>query len=144
MKYIERVTKEEALDALKKAYDILTVDEFWDVRGLTIEDGDRCWATKDKSCYYIYQVQKENFVYFALEKKIQNIKGLYETMMDLVYYGIPYVHFNGRKNRYNIIKKSFLFVFDDNNYEKDDEWDHLVVYAAHPLNIIRLADRIGE
>ena len=147
MKYIERVNREETYAALKKAYGILPVDEFWDVRGLLIEDNDFCWATKDKSCYYIYQANKQNYVYFALEKKVQNIRGLYETILDLVCCGLPYVHFNGRKGRYDIIRKSFISVLDeytDNNYSKDPEWDHLVVYAAHPENITRLLKRIGR
>ena len=142
MKYIERTTKEVIYEGLRKAYDILTVDEFWDIRGLEIFDEDKCWVTKDKSCYYVYQVEEENFAYFALENKVQNIKGLYEVMLDLVYSGIPYVHFNGRKGRYDIIKNNFLCVFDDEKYKKTDGWDFLVVYAAHPENILRLIRRI--
>ena len=144
MIYIDKINKEEVEEALKTAYEILPVEEFWDVRGLVIGDKDFCWATKDKSCYYIYQTEQENFVYFALEKKIQNIKGLYETMLDLVYSGIPYVHFNGKKGRYDIIKKGFLHVMDDDKYDKRDDWDFLVVYAAHPENIVRLINKINK
>lgn len=144
MKYIERITKEEFYEALKKAYNTLSVEEFWEVRGLFLTDNDICWATKDKSCYYVYQTKEENFAYFALEKKVQNIKGLYETMLDLVYSGIPYVYFNGRKNRYDIIKKGFLYVFEDKRFEQRDDWDYLVVYAAHPENVTRLITKINR
>ena len=144
MKYIERITKDEFNEALKAAYEILPVEEFWDVRGIVVEDWDICWATKDKSCYYLYQTKEENFAYFALEKKVQNIKGLYETMLDLVYSGIPYVHFNGKKGRYDIIKKGFYQVFDDDKYDKRDDWDYLVVYAAYPENVLKLINKINR
>jgi hypothetical protein len=142
MKYIEQTTKEVIYEGLRKAYDILTVDEFWDIRGLDISDEDKCWVTKDKSCYYVYQIEEENFVYFALENKVQNIKGLYEVLLNLVYQGIPYIHFNGRKGRYDIIKNNFVCVFEDEKYSKNDGWDHLIGYAAHPENILRLVKRI--
>lgn len=144
MKYLKRITTKEVDDALKKAYGKLTVEEFWDVRGLIAKDGDFCYATKDDSCFYVYQKDVDNFVYFALEHKVQNIKGLYEVLLDLVYNGIPYIHFNGRKGRYDIIKKSFLHVFEDNRAEKRDDWDFLVIYAAFPENIIRFVERINR
>ena len=144
MIYIERITPEEFIESFKKSYGILSVDDFWDLRGLIIGEKDICWATKDRSCYYIYQTEEKNFAYFALENKVQNIRGLYETMLDLVYSGIPYVYFNGKKGRYDIIKKGFLNVFDDDRFKKNDNWDYLVVYAAHPENVIRLINKINR
>lgn len=144
MIYIERINADEFLNALKSAYGILSIEEFWDVRGLIVGDKDICWATKDRSCYYIYQIEEDNFAYFALEHKIQNIRGMYEAILDLVYSGIPYVYFNGKKGRYNIMKKSFVNVFDDVRFNKRDDWDYLVVYAAHPENVIRLINKVNR
>lgn len=144
MIYIDRISKEEAEEALKTAYEILPVDEFWEVRGLVIDNKDICWATKDKSCYYVYQTELENFVYFALEKKIQNIRGLYEVVLDLVYSGFPYIHFNGTKGRYDILKKAFPHIYEDNRFEKQDDKDFLVMYAAHPENVVRLINKVNR
>jgi hypothetical protein len=65
-------------------------------------------------------------------------------MLDLVYSGIPYVHFNGKKGRYDIIKKGFYQVFDDDKYDKRDDWDFLVVYAAYPENVLKLINKINR
>jgi len=142
--YIDRITPLELEEGLKKAYGILTVDEFWDVRGIIATDNDYCYATKDRSCFYIYQTKEDNFAYFAIENKVQNIRGMYESIYDLVYNGFPYIHFNGRKGRYDIIKKAFHHVMWDKRFKETDNWDYLVCYIAFPENILRLINRINR
>ena len=144
MIYVERISSDEFNEALKQAYGKLSLEEFWEVRGAIANKEDLCYATKDKSCYYLYQTTVNNLVYFALDKKIQNIKGLYESLYDIVCNGHPYIYFNGLKGRYNIIKKAFLFVFQDDRFEPEENRDYLVIYMAHPENIKRLINKINR
>jgi hypothetical protein len=145
MKYIKKITYKEWDDALKKAYGKLTQEEFWDLRFAVANDKCICYSTIDDSCFYLYDTVIDNFIYFALEKKVQNIKGLYEVMLELVYNGIPYVHYNGRKGRYNILEKAgFMFIVNDTTKNIDSENDFKVVYAAHPYNIWLLNKKLGN
>lgn len=143
MKYVKKITPEEWNAAFKKSYGILSKEEFWEIRCANANKDCACYATIDDTCFYYYDTINNNFVYFALIKTIKNIKGLYEVILNLVLDGIPYIYFNGVKGRYNIIKKGFLYVFDDERYvQNNEERDYFYVYAAHPANIERLLKRI--
>ena len=143
MQYIKEITPTEWNEAFKKSYGILTQEEFWDLRFANATKDCICYATIDGSCYYYYDTKIQNFVYFALERKIQNIKGLYEIMIDLVCKGIPYVHYNGKKGRYNIIEKAgFKYIFEDEAKGKDPIYEFKIVYAAHPENMELLKKKI--
>lgn len=136
MEYIERITPKEFEEGMKKAYDVLSADEFWEVRGIYPEKDDLCYATKDRSCYYIFQTKILNFAYFATEKKLQNIRGLFESLISIVLEGHPYIYYNGLNDRYNTINKFFYNVFINDKIE-DDTHEYFFVYAAHPENISR-------
>ena len=146
MKYIKKITSDELNEALKKAYDVLPKEEFWEVRGLEATDNDLCYSSIDNSVYFHFRNSDSNFGYFAIQKKVENIRAVYEFLYTLVEEGIGYIKFCSSKGRYNIILKHFIAIFQDKEVtEKQlEKKDHYIWYIGHPENIKRFEKRINR
>lgn len=142
MKYIKRITAQEMRDALQKAYYMLPRDEFWEIKDIKAKTFDYCYATLDNTCFYYLDKFTENFVYFALEKKVENIRGACEALYELVCEGVPCIRINGLPGRYNLLRKKAHLKIEES--DGTDDRDYYVWYIAHPEDVEELKKRINR
>lgn len=144
MKYIKKITPVEINQALRRYFDVADGDDFWEVKGFYALDNDLCWASVDDNCFYCFEVATSMFVYFAMEqKRMSNIRGLFECFYEIVCSGYPFIRINGRKGRYPKILKSFghyQFVEPSVHVRENEE---LIWYAAHPENVEKIKRRFN-
>lgn len=141
MKYIKKITPQDFNKGLEDFYDVATKQEFWEVKGAYAFDHYLCWATLDDSCYFCYDPKTGNFIYFAIEKELSNIRALAETVYEIVCAGYPFIKITGRKGRYPRILKAFGSY---SVYETDVKgFEEIVWYAGHPDNIEKIKRRFN-
>lgn len=141
MKYIKKITPQDFNKGLEDFYDVATKQEFWEVKGAYAFDHYLCWATLDNSCYFCFDPKTHNFIYFATEKKLSNIRALAETFYEIVCAGYPFIKITGRKGRYPRILKA---LGSYSVYETDVKgFEEIVWYAGHPDNIEKIKRRFN-
>lgn len=142
MIHIKKITPGEMNGALRRYFDVANAEDFWEVKGMYAKEGDLCYCTLDDNCYYYFEVDSNNFVYFAMEPgKMENIKGMWECFYDIVCTGYPFIRINGRKGRYPKILKSFgYYQFVETPIEENEE---VVWYIGHPENIEKIKRRFN-
>jgi len=145
MKYIKRIRPIELNAAFKKYMKVADVDDLWEVNGTFASPGDLCFKTIDNNCYYMVQPRfNNNFVYFAFEKnRLINMKGLWESLIEIVKLGNPYIRFSGRHNRYRKIMKGFCAYWETHD-AADPTYEAFMCYVAHPDNIEKIKRRINK
>lgn len=145
MKYIERIRPIELNAAFKHYMAVADVNDLWEVNGTFARPEDYCYKTIDNNCYYILQPRyNNNFVYFAFDKnKLINIKGLWESLVEMVKTGNPYIRFSGYHGRYNKILKGFGYYWETHD-TNDPTYQAYICYVAHPDNIEKLQRRINK
>lgn len=142
MIHIKKITPEEMNGALRRYFDVASAQDFWEVKGMYAKEGDLCYSTLDDNCYYYMKESTNNIVYFAMEPgKMENIKGLWEALYEMVCEGYPFLRFVGRKGRYGKVFKSF-------NYYKKIEPEiitneEIVGFVGHPENIEKIKRRFN-
>ena len=142
MIHIKRITPEEMNGALRRYFDVASAEDFWEVKGMYAKEGDLCYSTLDDNCYYYFEGDNNNFVYFAMEPgKMENIKGMWECFYDIVCTGYPLIRINGRKGRYPKLLKSFgYYKFVETPIKENEE---VVWYIGHPENIDKIRRRFN-
>ena len=145
MKYIKKITADEINEALGKFYEVASYEDFFQVKGFYAQENDLCYASKDGSCFYCFEVQTSVFVYFALEQgKFSNIRGMWEAMYDIICFGFPFIRLCGRTGRYSKLLKAF------SNWQIVDQLfnvkghEDIVWYAGQPENVKKILKRIGD
>lgn len=142
MIHIKKITPEEMNGALRRYFDVASAEDFWEVKGMYAREGDLCYSTLDDNCYYYMKESTNNIVYFALEPgKMENIKGLWEALYEMVCEGYPFLRFVGRKGRYGKIFKSF------SHYKKIEPEiitnEEIVCFVGHPENMEKIKRRFN-
>ena len=145
MKYIKKITADEINEALGKFYEVASYEDFFQVKGFYAQENDLCYASKDGSCFYCFEIQTSVFVYFALEQgKLSNIRGMFEVVYDVICSGFPFIRLCGRKGRYTkLLKVMCSWKVVDQMFDIKDHED-VVWYAGHPENVKKILKRIGD
>lgn len=142
MKYIKKITPQDFNKGLEDFYDVATKQDFWEVKGAYAFEHYLCWATLDNSCYFCFDYKTSNFIYFAIEKKLSNIKALFETFYEIVCAGYPFIGMVGRVGRYPRILKAFGH-YSDPKQSLVEGKEEIVWYAGHPDNIEKIKRRFN-
>ena len=142
MKYIKKITSADMNQALLDAYYILPRNEFWEIKDIRARNFDYCYSTLDGSCFYYLDKITENFVYFALDKKVENIRGACEFLYELVCQGVPCIRINGIPGRYDLLKNIAHMKLEKT--DGTDDRDYYTWYIAHPEDIEKLKKRINR
>lgn len=143
MKYIKEITPKECNDGLKKYFEVATVDDFWEVKGMYAMEGDKCYQSLDGNVYFLCQNGSSNFVYFALEPgKMSNIRATYEVLYELVCNGVPFLRVNGKDGRYRHFLNHFGHYTQVNSAIPDRE--EFIWYIGHPDTVRQIRLRIGR
>lgn len=145
MKYIKKITADEINEALGKFYEVASYEDFFQVKGFYAQENDLCYASKDGSCFYCFEIQTSVFVYFALEQgKFSNIRGMWEAMYDIICFGFPFIRLCGRTGRYSKLLKAFSnWQIVDQLFDVKGHED-IVWYAGQPENVKKILKRIGD
>ena len=145
MKYIEKISASEFNEAFKNYFDVATKEDWWEVNGTFVINEDLCYKSIDNNCYYcLVKRHNNNFIYFAYDKnRLINIKGLWESLVEMVKEGCPYIRFAGRQNRYKKIMKGFVAWWETHD-AADPTYESFMCYVAHPDNIDQLRRRINK
>lgn len=145
MKYIEKITCDEFNEAFFNYFDVATKEDYWEVQGAYARPEDICYKTTDNNCYYCLEKrQNNNFVYFAYEKKrLINIKGLWESLIEMVKEGCPYIRFSGFHGRYEKILKGFGYFWETKD-TANPTYQAYICYVAHPDIIEKLKRRVNK
>lgn len=146
MKYIKKISAQDFLDGMKKLYEVASVEDFFEVKGLYPLDEDQCYATLDNNCYYILRARDTMLGYFALDKgRLSNIKGLWEFIYEMVCQGYSWIRINGKNRRYtklaekNAVKDYILTKPLETNAKDHEEfwW-----FAGHPIVLKEIERRM--
>ena len=142
MMHLKKITPGEMNGALRRYFDVASAEDFWEVKGMYARECDLCYRTLDDNCYYYFEVDNNNFVYFAMEPgKMENIKGMWECFYDIVCTGYPFIRINGRKGRYPKILKNFdYYQFVETPIGENEE---VIWYIGHPENIEKIKRRFN-
>lgn len=108
MKYIKKISREE----LEKSYwDFCRVSDKADVKelmGLHTNDTDICFSDVNDNVFILFQTDRSNFVYFAIDKnRPQNIRAMYETIYELAKDGFYSIRIEGKDGQYEKTLESF-------------------------------------
>ena len=145
MKYIEKISCDEWNKAFFNYFDVATKEDYWEVQGAYARPEDLCYKTTDNNCYYLLEKrQNNNFVYFARDKnRLINIKGLWETLIEMVKEGCPFIRFSGFHGRYGKILKGFGHYWETKD-TADPTYQAYICYVAHPDIIEKLRRRVDK
>ena len=144
MKYIKKITPKELNEAFKEYLGVADKEDLWEVNGTYARPEDLCYASVDDNCYYLLQQKGgNNFIYFAFDKnRLINIKGLWETLYEMVKEGYPFIRFAGRHGRYRKIMKGFGY-YSETHDTNDTTYEAFMVYVAHPENVEKIKRRFN-
>ena len=145
LKYIKKITPDDFNNAFYEYLGVASKEDLWEVNGAYARPSFLCYATVDDNCYYCLETERNNnFVYFAFEKnKLINMKGLWESIYQMVCEGRPYIRFSGYAGRYGKILKGFGHYWETHD-ANNPTYQAYMCYVAHPEIIKKLEKRINK
>lgn len=132
-------------EAFKRFFDAATFEDFFEVKGFYAQPEDLCWASMDDNCYYCFEKRTSVYVYFAIDQgRFSNIRGMWESMYEIICSGFPFIRLCGRQGRYTKLLKAFDCWQTTEQLFNIKGHEDVVWYAGHPENVKKILKRIGE